>query len=172
MDNLENSHQIIQIQTKELDCHPAAIEAYIFDEEIKKQYNYKLIFKDIINHISRYSFPVVTRSTDNRYQYISGWHWIEINNEKDKLSVILTNENLQSDKIKEIAWSYVLGNQLKSWPHSRCFAHLEQMMKSLPKKLLKDQLDLLDKKSIKTAIEDISGQTRAIVRKQIENAGF
>ncbi len=171
MKNTAKISKIIQIESRKIACHHVANDAFIFDCEIKKQYDYNLIAQNITGLVLKYSYPIVLKDEDNNFNFISGWSWIaEKIKKSNKITVIQIQEKLNSNEINEIAWSYVLGKQLLSWPHTNCLAHFENLMASLPKRLLNSQLKILNKKSNIFAIMEITGLTRAVVRKQIENA--
>jgi hypothetical protein len=172
---------LLHISPSQLSCHPAASKAETFNDFIKHQIKDSLIPNEIKEVIGLFSLPLLVEveiEKEKKYQYITGWNTINLNNKlnlktkQKKIYALLIKDQLNSYQVQKYAWAYIFSTQLNVWHYDNNITNLIKFMERSPVNMYRkfnshiSEMTATKISSAKTLIEELAQTTRGVIRGQ------
>lgn len=153
----------IAINTECIQCHPHAIDAWLFSQQKVHQYSVENIGTELVSLMQNLDPIHGVKNDDGSVRFFAGWRWLALaqRNNIKKISAIIYN-NPSNDLINRFSWAYLLSSELSSSHRKNNLAYMSDLLKKIPKDLTSSIYQSYEAKSF----ELLSGETPSAVKHQ------
>tara|TARA_B100001063_G_scaffold241067_1_gene267299 strand:- start:11614 stop:12204 length:591 start_codon:yes stop_codon:yes gene_type:complete len=154
--------------------HPLAKKAYLYSKQLNRQYNLDLLTAEAVQDFQA-AHPLIAitsnkphdQGTADQIRFYSNWVWLDLIKYHNipNLRIIEVEESDVGD-IAKLAWSYVASEELLGINRKDNFRELGVVLQRLTDESGSNPVCCGSKKITAKTIEQLSGETRAVIRGQ------